>query len=57
MIVVWVGSQSEENGVDQTLMGYILVSLATVLFAIYEVIFKKYGSSKSNKEEKVFISN
>lgn len=56
MIVVWSGSQSQEDGVDQTVMGYVLVFLSTVLYAVYEVIYKKYGS-KPNQVSKRKLSS
>jgi len=51
IVVVWAGSQSVENGVDQTLMGYILVATSTILCSLYDVVYKKYGTKPKKKED------
>mmetsp|Transcript_32632 Transcript_32632/g.50664 ORF Transcript_32632/g.50664 Transcript_32632/m.50664 type:complete len:413 (-) Transcript_32632:89-1327(-) len=56
VFVVWSGSQSEEEGVDQTVMGYILVATSTILCSFYDVIYKKYGT-KPNKIDKGEMKN
>lgn len=58
MLIAYTGSKSEENGVDQTPLGYILVVFSTILYAAYEVIYKKWGSKPDNfmkKEKENFL--
>lgn len=57
MLIAYTGSKSEENGVDQTPMGYVLVVLSTVLYAAYEVIYKKWCSKPDNfmKKDEITI--
>ena len=49
LTVAWFGSQSIEEGIDQTAGGYIMVGMATILYALYEVAYKKYGTLPEDK--------
>ena len=54
MVIVLAASQSYESGITQTFMGYFFVALSTILYAVYEVIFKKYGSKPKKEIDEVF---
>ena len=44
LTVVWSGSHSEEDGIDQTFLGFLLVGFSAILNAIFQVTYKKYGT-------------
>lgn len=48
IIVTIAGNNSEEEGVDQTTMGFILMVISTILNAIYDVFYKRFAPSSDS---------
>lgn len=49
IIVTFAGNHSEEDGVDQTTLGFILICFSTILNAAYDVFYKRFAPSSDNK--------
>lgn len=49
IIVTFAGDNSDEDGVDQTKLGFFLACLSTVLNSAYDVFYKRFAPSKKNK--------